>query len=145
MKKKTGFVILLLSIFGLTTGFIAISKKWNGIFPIVNYKVNLSGLGIDNTTMLSALQKIQASVNLWSLSNLDNTVFATNAVDPDCTADACTFIWSCGDEILHFDIQINTLTNKWNFTGTPDPNSLNAVHVLGKSFSAFVTGLDKDD
>lgn len=41
------------------------------------------------------------------LRQLENTVYSTSIPDPYCTSETCALVWSCGDEVLHFDIRIN--------------------------------------
>ena len=69
-------------------------------------------------------------------SNLlsEKTVFAENEPDPDCTGSACSFLWSCGDEIVHFDVVLNT--NGYDFlpgAGTENTPGLRntMIHEFG--------------
>ncbi len=65
-----------------------------------------------------------------SLSKED-TLYLSKVSDPDCTGTSCSFLWSCGDEILHGDIQINSeYSNELS-----DPNILNTllIHEFGHS------------
>ncbi|HMV41859.1 MAG TPA: hypothetical protein PK079_10830 [Leptospiraceae bacterium] len=72
----------------------------------------------------------------------DNLVFASNTDDPDCSGQACTYIWSCTDknEILHFDMQINSREYEWD-TGTNHKKSFNLTTVAAKQFGQIL-GLD---
>lgn len=72
----------------------------------------------------------------------DNLVFASNTGDPDCSGQACTYIWSCTDknEILHFDMQINSREYEWD-TGTNHKKSFNLTTVAAKQFGQIL-GLD---
>ena len=42
-----------------------------------------------------------------ALRQMENTVYSTSILDPYCTSETCALVWSCGDEVLHFDIRIN--------------------------------------
>ncbi len=81
----------------------------------------------------------EAKVNL---RNKDNLVFANNGVDNDCTAQACTYLWTCNgtNEILHFDTEINTTDFEWD-TGTNHKKSFNLATVLANQFGKII-GLD---
>lgn len=49
----------------------------------------------------------------------EKTVYSMSGEDPDCTGPACTFIWSCDDKILHFDIQVNSYDYAWGVLSPP--------------------------
>ncbi|MCP5494336.1 MAG: hypothetical protein H7A23_07250 [Leptospiraceae bacterium] len=53
----------------------------------------------------------------------EKTVYAVSGNDPDCTGPACTFVWSCGDKILHFDVQINSQDYAWGVLSPPAEES----------------------
>ena len=64
------------------------------------------------------------------------SVAADNSANADCTGIACSFIWSCENEILHFDVRLNEFDNSFTLAGE---NSF--VPVLSHEFG-HVAGLD---
>ena len=64
------------------------------------------------------------------------SVAADNTANADCTGTACTYLWSCENEILHFDTRLNEYDNSFALSGT---NSFGLVlahefgHIAGLS------------
>jgi hypothetical protein len=75
------------------------------------------------------------TANQEDLFKKDKVVFASAAEDPDCTAESCSFIWICEEDILHFDTQVNTRDYYWTTSAeiTKEDNDLetNLLHELG--------------
>jgi hypothetical protein len=70
------------------------------------------------------------------LQTAKDTIYVATVQDPDCTGTACTFIWSCGDEIQHADIQFNP-----EFSSELAGNPLRLMPVLLHEFG-HASGLD---
>ena len=73
------------------------------------------------------------------LKALPKTVFANQTPDPDFTTPAGTNSWSCGSEIVHFDMRFNDVDYIWNddITDTEGGKDIQAIvthefgHALG--------------
>lgn len=110
--------------------FPIVKYKIDSNFSIGNYNFNeLSKIAIDagNSWFLHTDSKFNFSYNgtienkepvypnqmncsdetKSFLQSTNDTIFSVNTVDPDCTGLACSFIWSCGNEIQRADIQVN--------------------------------------
>lgn len=59
--------------------------------------------------------------NILKNKGTKNIVMSASNEDTDCTAESCSFIYSCGDEFIHFDTVINTNSVRYNsYTASPD-------------------------
>ncbi len=50
----------------------------------------------------------------------ESVFFAESNLDPDCSASSCVFVWSCGENIVHADVQMNNSDFSWNHIGSDD-------------------------
>ena len=75
-----------------------------------------------------------SEISCSSQTNLDflqnrNSVYASGIPDADCTGKSCSFLWSCDNDILHFDIQLNEYDNRFSLE---ERNSI--VSILAHEF-----------
>ncbi len=58
--------------------------------------------------------KSACEVAKGNIGQLPIIISNENETDKDCTASSCTYIWSCGDEIIHADVTLNNSDFTWS-------------------------------
>lgn len=104
------------------------SLSW---FQNSSAKVSYSVKALSNERSPLVPSEISCSDSAKNSLSKEDTLYLSQVSDPDCTGTSCSFLWSCGDEILHSDIQLNAeYANELS-----DPNILNTVlvHEFGHS------------
>ncbi len=70
---------------------------------------------------------------------LEKKIYTGQAGNPDCTSEACSYIWICNGNAVHFDTEINSTQNSFDVI-SDSPATYNLQTVLNKELGR-VAGL----